>query len=159
MAKNGGMMDEVNKSLTGKKANAAGERWTKRIKEYLEDYGWDVIQAKKVYSRFPKKVGRNTIWLFRSKREDFLGFGDLLAFHPLKSYTVWIQTHLGTHVNERKAKAEVLNLNPFGNRCFILRRGKARSSVEVHRFTPALKKPFCWAVQEYSLGGAPEWLL
>lgn len=84
----------------------AGRRLETRIQKYLESLGWVVDKARAAV----KFIGPGK---FVSSRNDFWGFGDLSAIHPLRDFTLVVQTTLDSGVGRKRERAESIpwNLN------------------------------------------------
>ena len=84
---------------------AAGARFEKRCRVYLESLGWTVDQARAVQ----RCVGPG-VWV--SSPNDFWGVADIICVHPDRPYTLVIQCTLGDLTPRRiKLEGVAWNLN------------------------------------------------
>ncbi len=83
---------------------AAGQRFEAKCKKYLESIGFTVDKARAALHFIgPGK--------FFSSQCDFFGAADLMAIHPAKTYTLFVQCHRGTSLNPRREKLEKVPWN------------------------------------------------
>jgi hypothetical protein len=120
-----------------------GAAFETRIKQYLESVGYTVDKARAALAfRGPGK--------FFSSQNDFLGCADLLAVHPQRPWTLFVQATLGQKAPRQK-KMEAVDWNLNAQKVQLWTRpapGHARI-LTLHRNTDDAK-PF-WTERSFRL--------
>ena len=104
---------------------AAGKRFEDRCKKFLESLGFCVDKARAATRWTP----RGTF----SSSNDFLGCADLLAVHPEKPYTLFVQCTLGD-IGSRQRKMEAVPWCHEAQRVMVWSRQEGMASgIRSHR--------------------------
>lgn len=110
----------------------AGNRWEIRIKEYLESLGFVVDKCRAKVMMIRDKTGKMRMI---SGPNDFFGCADLIAIHPNRYFTLFIQATLDSGMGRKKQKLMTIPWNLSVQRVQIwMRQDGVKSGVRVTQF-------------------------
>jgi hypothetical protein len=115
---------------------AAGQRFEKKIKDYLESIGFVVEKARASVIWIKKGPGKPTPI---STHHDLFGVADMIAIHPAKKYTLFVQaTRDVSDAAPRRRKLEAVPWNHEAQRVqlWMLQPG-IRGGIRVEELLPA----------------------
>jgi len=112
-----------------KKAIARGKAFESRIVKYLNSLGWFTEKARPVWTFFGG-VARP-----RKGTGDFFHAFDVVAIHPLKDYTLFIQATISENkLSEKRKKVDAIQWNLAGKKIQVWLKddSRGRSMIRVH---------------------------
>ena len=116
-------------------ATSKGKAFEKKIQAFLEERGFTVMRTWPKYGFF-KKNGKMIVI---TTRQDFFGCADLVAIHPKKKHTYFIQCTL-TDAAVRREKMEAVPWNLEGQPVFVFKRMEInKQDVKIYLMQ---RKPF-----------------
>ena len=110
-----------------------GLAFEKKVQAFLEGRGFTVMRTWKKLSMFPKKEKGRTVWISLTKRQDFFGCIDLIAFRAKTQATLFFQCTTGKGA-PRRHKIEAMDWNIAAQHVFMIRRKPNKRDVVIRRY-------------------------